>query len=106
MSKIVPVKNATLKNLSGYISHIGKYVPGAITTDNLPIKVTIQDPETSETFETNLVSLIPFTNHVPNTLALLSESLPQDKCTDQLLQRANVVSVSQLAFYLYESIKH
>lgn len=100
--KKVQVKNATLKIPSGHLGHIGKYVPGVITSDKLPIQVRIQDPITQDEFDCKLISVLPFKDVIPEILCFHSEGLHPSACEQDVLARSNAKSVNQLAYYLYE----
>lgn len=100
--KTVPVKSASIKILTSFVGHIGKYVPGTITKDKLPISVQIQDIDSKEIFQCKLISVLPFNEVIPEILCFHSEGKSPADCENELLTRSNVSSVNQLAYYLYE----
>lgn len=102
----IEVKSATIKILTGFIPHIGKYAPGVLKVGDLPKKVTITDPETDESFDVELIEVVPFKTTIPNIFSLLSEGVEAETCHHDILFRSNATKVDQLAFYLYRYVKN
>lgn len=104
-TKKISVKNATIKILTGYLPYIGRYIPGALKESDLPIKVILQDPETNDEFEAELISVVPFNQTIPEVFSLLSDDVIKCQAESFYFDLLKVSQISSLAFYLYRHVK-
>lgn len=99
--KKIPVRDATIKIPSGFLGIIGRWLPGAVKSSQLPIKVIIVDPKTNIEFPGELISVLPFADVVPEIIALQVMNKYPSECREELLRIHGVSSINQLAYYLY-----
>lgn len=99
--KKVLVKDATLKIPSGFVGIIAKWYPGALTNSQIPIPVIIVDPESTQEFPGELISVLPFSGIVPEIIALQVMNQHPSQCHEDLLKIHGVSNINQLAYYLY-----
>lgn len=101
----IEIQNASLYSKIGHLPYIGKYIPGKLNTADLPIPVIVIDTQTKEEFSCQLITLLPFKNHIPEILSYHATGMHPSVATDIILKRTNTVSINQLAYYLYEHNK-
>jgi len=105
MEKVIPVPNATIKILSGFVSHIARYKAGRLNSSHFPIPVTIYDPETDIEYQVQLIALVRISDLIPDVFAYLAEGVRASECTAHVMSRSNASSTDQLAYYLYEVLR-
>jgi len=99
--KKIAIKNATLKIPSGYIGLFTKFSPGKLKVSDLPIPVIILDPDDSKEYECELVEVVRIEKYIPSIFSRLAEDKNPEILEPELLDRLNINSINQAAFYLY-----
>lgn len=102
--RTIEIPNLENKVKAGHFGFISKYVPGVLKVSDLPIKVIAKDPITENAFQCELISVLPFTDSIPEVLSLLAEGKQPEDCIEEIHARTNTKYFNQLALYVYGTI--
>lgn len=101
----VYIKNTTVRIPSNIIGHIGKFDATKLKVHQLPIDVILVDPETQAEYPSKLVAFVPLTNVIPEVFIRHSELELTEDSHVKIMERCNVSSIHQLAYYQYEPVR-